>query len=924
MVEEKKKRERKKSGFFGKFISAFLGFTVGVVATVGGIGGAGYYIATQVPIKDSIDTVGNMTGSNMDYRDFVTEEFASNTIVSAFGEVGELMKEVSAGTASLSSLERFSPLVRNKIAELLPKLAELGVTIDIDELMSTSFPELPTYLLEVVDKTEIGKIASSYSGSLGDGILKLLSYGEENFEYVMEDVDGDGSADVSMLGNNKPTVVGDLKSGDLFDGPLAHISLTELIKNGGSNFADDIIFRTVLFGEEGVDYVMINDTVQMLPRVFAFSADTFKDMESGLLYKRNGSAWTNANGYVISATSGEYAYVVTDDNGEVVEKLKTTAIPNAYEVYRFSELGTEVKQLRRGLTIGDLINDGLNTTDLLNKIAIGDLLKLHAGSESMLLTIAYGQEGIDYEIVNGEIVPITEPTKIGDLLNTDTLMEKLYGFYLADVLDISPIGADEEDLMFIQLAYGEEGVHYKLVDTNEDGTPDEIKWMINLQTGQPYGKRTLGDLASANSDIFNSLSIASILNVKYNSDPLLLNLAYGASSRYDIVGTEIVMKPIVYTTINGVIYDDMNNPYDGADGNGSVTLVQDGVYKISNWKETYYISQDGNLYYAYATADDAAAGLEETRLHYQKHLLSSLRGGEAHLFIDEIELGSALGLKPTDSDRLMVALAFGYEGEHFDVNDGVVTWRINPNTGLPYRPRTLKDLNDMQSIIQSIKLADFFGSIAQNNPLLSTFVEKDWSIADLTSENINGLKLGEVLEISTDSGILYALRESTIGGLDAAIKGLTITDLLGEQCKNHMFLKHLATTPLEQVPTAMNNLTIVQVFADSVYKPNTNQLTGCWKYMLTDRNGILAPEDYTLTDFDELMKNMSVSMEKATLQELANDGVLTFNNISLTQSRIMGVEISTLTGDPTKTTLGDLSLLDLLTVVVNNQNFPAS
>lgn len=47
--ERKKKRKpvRKKSGFFGKILCLFLGLILGIVATVGGIVGAGYWLYTR-------------------------------------------------------------------------------------------------------------------------------------------------------------------------------------------------------------------------------------------------------------------------------------------------------------------------------------------------------------------------------------------------------------------------------------------------------------------------------------------------------------------------------------------------------------------------------------------------------------------------------------------------------------------------------------------------------------------------------------------------------------------------------------------------------------------------------------------------------------------------------------------------------------
>ena len=98
--------------------------------------------------------------------------------------------------------------------------------------------------------------------------------------------------------------------------------------------------------------------------------------------------------------------------------------------------------------------------------------------------------------------------------------------------------------------------------------------------------------------------------------------------------------------------------------------------------------------------------------------------------------------------------------------------------------------------------------------------------------------------------------------------------------------------------------------------------------MLSDPESHKTHDEYTFNDFDALMYNMTANIETASLQDLSADDVLHFEGVDMSQTTLMGISINDLlvysTGDATRTesTLGELSLLDLLTIVVNNENLP--
>ena len=52
----------KKGGWLGKIVALLLGLVIGLVAGLGGLVGAGFYIVTQMKIKDATNTVGSLSG----------------------------------------------------------------------------------------------------------------------------------------------------------------------------------------------------------------------------------------------------------------------------------------------------------------------------------------------------------------------------------------------------------------------------------------------------------------------------------------------------------------------------------------------------------------------------------------------------------------------------------------------------------------------------------------------------------------------------------------------------------------------------------------------------------------------------------------------------------------------------------------------
>ncbi len=232
---------------------------------------------------------------------------------------------------------------------------------------------------------------------------------------------------------------------------------------------------------------------------------------------------------------------VTSDSHKVLIALAYGQKDIDYEI-----VGGEIK-MKEGKspkTLGDLSNDG---ESLINDITIADALDVTPASHRVLVSLAYGHEGENYDIVGGQIVPRegedNAPRTLGSLSGEES-ESIINGIYLADALDITP----ESDKVLITLAYGKEGKDYKI----EEGK------FVMLGNSKP---RALSDLSGDISPILDDITLADVMDPDYDSS-LIMYLLYGREGiHYEITGTgeerQAVMLRQRIAVYNGKAY----NPY---------------------------------------------------------------------------------------------------------------------------------------------------------------------------------------------------------------------------------------------------------------------------------------------------------------------------------------------------------------------------
>ena len=531
MSRQRTKVVRKGGGVMGKIVALLLGFILGIVGTIGGLVGGGYFLVSSVKIKDAVNGVSNVTGADIDYSQYITEEYAEKTVLGLIGSLSEVATEVSNGTGSLSTLEKISPLVRTTVENLTATTAEFGIPIDTETLMTTPFAQLADFATQTMNSAELGKVLQTVG--FETSILKLLCYGEEGVHYTVE------NGEIVMLGSNKPLTIGDLTTDEGLNGVLSNISLGGLMASVGSVDVSDSLMRTLLYGTEGIDYEMVDGEIQMKPVYFLYNdgADYFLD-DANNLYLKTADGYTNENGLVIKqntvqATStvneNGYDYFVYDKNGNVLYELKT---PDGESDGYFAAFKNGVEQKHRGLTLGDLTG-GKDLTSIFETLAIGELIVPDpSNSSSIQLALAYGEKDLHYTILPDNTVKML-PVQIaiwdgnayganGEMLDADVI----FGSTNPPNVDSFEVKINGGKTYYLSASvYPQDGEgNQKTMTVGENQAPVYYAALDTNGTLDYYEARNVGSFLTGNvfDELLNSLTIGDIIGEDISPDAGLI------------------------------------------------------------------------------------------------------------------------------------------------------------------------------------------------------------------------------------------------------------------------------------------------------------------------------------------------------------------------------------------------------------------
>lgn len=442
-----------RNNFFGTLITLIIGLILGIVLTVGGVIGTGYWAITQ-PLNTTVTKVDDLVEADVYTMLFGSEEgkgilsdtYAEKTVKDLLADITNAASKLTADGGSLKNLNDVSPQVSVMLEKLVSKLDEYAITLDADELLKKPFKSsdkeaetFAQYLSAAIQNTAIGDLFSKFSDEPLSDLLLVLCYGEKDVDYT---VDAEGK--IQMLGDSKKTTLRDLTSGDMMT-LLASVPVDAVID---IDLNDDVMCA-IAYGTSDHVYLGEDGKAKMHQVVY-----TAKD---GKFYTDKNEAvvadlkYLNTEGTLIELTisTGE-----TDDDGNPINEVQYASIKSGkWYVYKDAELTAPL--LYEKVKIGDLQGDAMAIID---NVYLKDALGITNANttHNVLISLAYGEENVNYTIESdGTIKSITTPRTIGEL--------RLRGGDLINDIALSDImGEDRSQAIVMYLLYGRKDVHYTI------------------------------------------------------------------------------------------------------------------------------------------------------------------------------------------------------------------------------------------------------------------------------------------------------------------------------------------------------------------------------------------------------------------------------------------------------------------------------
>ena len=475
-----KKREHKNSGIAGKLLCLVLGFIIGIVGGIGAVAGAGYYLISQ-PVDKTLGLVDKsgaiyktLFGSE-DTAGLLNEKYASLKITNLLGDTISAAQSLSSG-GSLSSLSEISPKVGSLVDSLLEKTEKYALNLDKETVMSTPIKNLPSYLGDSVKAAPLGDILESL-GKGQEPLLMALSYGEEGIDYQ---IDADGK--VVMLGNAQKTTINDLMADGSIDSLLDKVTLDSVM----TVRPDDTVMCAIAYGSSN-RYAVVDEKVQMLQVSY-----TLEDKGDGNKLYDDKDVAVEATIETLSDTLLKVTFA-----DESVQYVSVDA-DNIGVAYSDEALTSPI--LYKKTKIGDLTEDSMS---IINNIYLKDALNVDAKQHKVLISLAYGEENVDFKYVGEgenktiEMIGTAKPRTIGELRNR--------GGNLINEIPLSDImSANPDDGLVMYLLYGKENIHYTI---NTAGEVVMLQKQIAIDGDvvyNEYGEKIFGYTLDAENSVYTA------------------------------------------------------------------------------------------------------------------------------------------------------------------------------------------------------------------------------------------------------------------------------------------------------------------------------------------------------------------------------------------------------------------------------------
>ncbi len=627
-----------------------------------------------------------------------------------------------------------------------------------------------------------------------------------------------------------------------------------------------------------------------------------------------------------------------------------------------------------GNTIPGVLNEKYSDLKILDLVK--DLLSLYDGVKDKSLTL---NDVNEISPILKQIVEslLGREKLLATLFDVDSLMtvpisgikdyvvSQLSDAYIGDLLDAM---GKLDSRMLIALSYGEEGVDYDIVDGE-----------VVMRPG--CEKTQISDLLSDTGmdEIIGNLTIDSVMKID-PSDTTMCSIAYGSKYRYRVVDGKVVMNQVTYEKIGDELFDIQGNAVDGTyDSIANTVTLRDGEVQYLVFDENGAFAkayQDVEFFYPrlysktkiHDLSTDSssvinnlylkdALGIYDTSQH---KVLISLAYGELNedYIIDGTQIVVLDGKEPRtigdlrkrggnlindiplcdimeedQDDTLVMFMLYGRKGMHYEIVDGEVRM-LQKRIGL-----------------DGDKVYDGYGERLYGHKLLNTqnrfYTDAKGNSYIYGTEVIGQIETADGLvnqyylyELNGDPAKYPRASLGDMAGSENLIteltKRITLGELMDDDTLSHnVILKHLQNETMDTLPDAVENLTLQQIYGQEIFVTDASGnfvdehgqilteaeydrrvVKGEWKYMLTDPDtGVVS--DYKIDDMNTMISNMRRNIDKATLRQLKEDGIISeLDDSTLNSDITFDIAGFPVSGIPAgKSKIGDLTVTELIAYV---------
>lgn len=370
--------------------------------------------------------------------------------------------------------------------------------------------------------------------------------------------------------------------------------------------------------------------------------------------------------------------------------------------------------------------------NVVQSLVLGEALSLKPGDNALLLTLCFGEEGVDYDIV-------TEQTEEGEQRkivmkegHSAMTVGSLKGSDMSSMLDKITLEAAMDvtaasDPAIRYLAYGSEGVNYEI--HTDDATGEKSIVMLNdPETQQPFKKKTIAALTAADANLLGGAKIGDLVQIDDGAQGIL-----GAVKDWTIeeMGNDEKLKSL---RIGDIV--------DLSSATGIMKTIADKGWTIQDLTQSATIE---SLKIS-EIVDAPATGIMGAVRDWSISDLSNTHRINRIKISQLIDTSSASGIVKKLSDWRVGDLSSGNKFDTLLLSDVITI-----DNDSPVILRTLADtaLGDCANAIDELHLSEILGDVSGNK-------------------------------------LLGKLQNSTLSTLAKDIEGFTVADMFGDELYSYM------------------------------------------------------------------------------------------------------------------------------------------